>query len=75
MSEKLKYVMAHHNVDGNSITGLAVTLSAWIFTRIPMVSEMAGFVTIVVGLSTLLINYPKIVARIKEIKNNFKRKT
>ena len=58
----------------NSIVGLFATLIAWIFTRVPQLSEMAGVVTIMVGITTLFINYPKILERINSIKQKFKRK-
>lgn len=66
--------MDHHG--NGTIAGFYITISAWLIAKIIVpLQDMASFVAILVGISTLFINWPKIKARaIQVYKMIFKQK-
>lgn len=57
--------------------GLGYTLLGYVLTKIfismPALSDITGVLTILVGSTTLFINWPKIKERAKDIINKLKR--
>lgn len=59
--------MADNTTQPNgSIIGMIATVLAWIWSKIT-VSDVSGIIAICVGLSTLVINWPKLKIRLLQI--------
>lgn len=67
--------MGHTNMDSSSsVTGAIITGGIWVVGKImPVMSDLANILAVLVGLTTLYINWPKIIARTKQILNRFKK--
>lgn len=56
----------NHSILGMILTGIFFVLSKIFIQVLPLLANMASFVAIIVGLSTFIINLPKMVEQIEK---------